>query len=133
MFHQIEGLVVDTHVSFGDLKGLLTILIQGLFGDQTDIRFRPSFFPFTEPSAEVDIQCVMCSGKGCRVCSKTGWLEILGCGLVNPVVFKNAGYDPEAVSGLAFGLGVERIAMLTYGINDIRLFYENDTRFLAQF
>jgi phenylalanyl-tRNA synthetase alpha chain len=133
MFHQIEGLVVDTHVSFGDLKGLLTILIQRLFGDQTDIRFRPSFFPFTEPSAEVDIQCVMCNGKGCRVCSKTGWLEILGCGLVNPVVFKNAGYDPEAVSGLAFGLGVERIAMLTYGINDIRLFYENDTRFLAQF
>ncbi len=133
MFHQIEGLVVDTHVSFGDLKGLLTILLQGLFGDQTDIRFRPSFFPFTEPSAEVDIQCVMCNGKGCRVCSKTGWLEILGCGLVNPVVFKNAGYDPEAVSGLAFGLGVERIAMLTYGINDIRLLYENDTRFLAQF
>ncbi len=133
MFHQIEGLVVDTHVSFGDLKGLLTILLQRLFGDQTDIRFRPSFFPFTEPSAEVDIQCVMCNGKGCRVCSKTGWLEILGCGLVNPVVFKNAGYDPEAVSGLAFGLGVERIAMLTYGINDIRLLYENDTRFLAQF
>jgi len=133
MFHQIEGLLVDTHVSFGDLKGLLTILIQRLFGEQTAIRFRPSFFPFTEPSAEVDIQCVMCSGKGCRVCSKTGWLEILGCGLVNPVVFQNAGYDPEEVSGLAFGLGVERIAMLTYGINDIRLFYENDARFLSQF
>jgi phenylalanyl-tRNA synthetase alpha chain len=133
MFHQIEGLLVDTHVSFGDLKGLLTILLQRLFGEQTAIRFRPSFFPFTEPSAEVDIQCVMCKGKGCRVCSKTGWLEILGCGLVNPVVFKNIGYDPEAVSGLAFGLGVERIAMLTYGINDIRLFYENDARFLAQF
>jgi phenylalanyl-tRNA synthetase alpha chain len=133
MFHQIEGLVVDEHVSFGDLKGLLTILLHNLFGEQTSIRFRPSFFPFTEPSAEVDIQCVMCSGKGCRVCSKTGWLEILGCGLVNPVVFKNAGYDPETVTGLAFGLGVERIAMLTYGINDIRLFYENDVRFLDQF
>lgn len=133
MFHQIEGLMVDEHISFGDLKGLLTILIHRLFGEQTAIRFRPSFFPFTEPSAEVDIQCVMCSGKGCRVCSGTGWLEILGCGLVNPVVFKNAGYDPDAVQGLAFGLGVERIAMLTYGINDIRLFYENDVRFLAQF
>ena len=133
MFHQIEGLMVDEHISFGDLKGLLTILIHRLFGDQTAIRFRPSFFPFTEPSAEVDIQCVMCSGNGCRVCSGTGWLEILGCGLVNPVVFKNAGYDPDAVKGLAFGLGVERIAMLTYGINDIRLFYENDVRFLAQF
>jgi phenylalanyl-tRNA synthetase alpha chain len=133
MFHQIEGLLVDEHVSFGDLKGLLTILIQRLFGDTTAIRFRPSFFPFTEPSAEVDIQCVMCKGKGCRVCSKTGWLEILGSGLVNPVVFKNAGYNPDIVSGLAFGLGVERIAMLTYGINDIRLFYENDPRFLAQF
>jgi len=133
MFHQIEGLVVDEHVSFADLKGLLTILLHNLFGEKTAIRFRPSFFPFTEPSAEVDIQCVMCSGKGCRVCSKTGWLEILGCGLVNPVVFKNAGYDPEKVTGLAFGLGVERIAMLTYGINDIRLFYENDARFLDQF
>jgi len=133
MFHQIEGLLVDEHVSFGDLKGLLTILIHRLFGSRTAIRFRPSFFPFTEPSAEVDIQCVMCSGEGCRVCSATGWLEILGCGLVNPVVFKNAGYDPESVTGLAFGLGVERIAMLTYGINDIRLFYENDVRFLSQF
>jgi phenylalanyl-tRNA synthetase alpha chain len=133
MFHQIEGLIVDEHISFGDLKGLLTILVHQLFGENTAIRFRPSFFPFTEPSAEVDIQCVMCSGKGCRVCSGTGWLEILGCGLVNPVVFKNAGYDPDSVTGLAFGLGVERIAMLSYGINDIRLFYENDLRFLAQF
>ncbi|MBM4311340.1 MAG: phenylalanine--tRNA ligase subunit alpha [Deltaproteobacteria bacterium] len=133
MFHQIEGLMVDTHVSFSDLKGLLTILIHRLFGQETAIRFRPSYFPFTEPSAEVDIQCVMCRGNGCRVCSGTGWLEILGCGLVNPVVFKNAGYDPEEVTGLAFGLGVERIAMLTYGINDIRLFYENDLRFLSQF
>lgn len=133
MFHQIEGLMVDAHIGFGDLKGLLTILVQRLFGDDTAIRFRPSYFPFTEPSAEVDIQCVMCSGSGCRVCSGTGWLEILGCGLVNPVVFKNAGYDPDAVTGLAFGLGVERIAMLTYGINDIRLFYENDLRFLSQF
>jgi len=133
MFHQIEGLIVDEHISFGDLKGLLTVLIHRLFSENTSIRFRPSYFPFTEPSAEVDIQCVMCQGEGCRVCSKTGWLEILGCGLVNPVVFKNAGYDPEKVSGLAFGLGVERIAMLTYGINDIRLFYENDVRFLSQF
>jgi phenylalanyl-tRNA synthetase alpha chain len=133
MFHQIEGLMVDTHISFADLKGLLTILIHRLFDEQTAIRFRPSYFPFTEPSAEVDMQCVMCRGKGCRVCSGTGWLEILGCGLVNPVVFRNAGYDPDAVTGLAFGLGVERIAMLTYGINDIRLFYENDLRFLSQF
>lgn len=133
MFHQIEGLMVDEHIGFGDLKGLLTIFIHRLFGDETALRFRPSFFPFTEPSAEVDIQCVMCHGKGCRVCSGTGWLEILGCGLVNPVVFKNAGYDPDTVTGLAFGLGVERVAMLTYGINDIRLFYENDIRFLSQF
>jgi phenylalanyl-tRNA synthetase alpha chain len=133
MFHQIEGLIVDDHISFGDLKGLLTVLIHRLFSEQTPIRFRPSYFPFTEPSAEVDIQCVMCQGNGCRVCSRTGWLEILGCGLVNPVVFENAGYDPEKVSGLAFGLGVERIAMLTYGINDIRLFYENNVRFLSQF
>ncbi len=133
MFHQIEGLMVDSQITFGDLKGLLTLFIHQMFDENTAIRFRPSFFPFTEPSAEVDIQCVMCRGKGCRVCSGTGWLEILGCGLVNPVVFKNAGYDPEKVSGLAFGLGVERIAMLKYGINDIRLFFENDYRFLTQF
>lgn len=133
MFHQIEGLLVDRSVSLGDLKGLLSIFVHQMFGDQTAIRFRPSYFPFTEPSAEVDIQCVMCNGAGCRVCSGTGWLEILGCGMVNPVVFSNAGYNPEDVTGLAFGLGVERIAMLKYGINDIRLFFENDCRFLAQF
>ena len=133
MFHQVEGLMVGSNISFGDLKGLLTTFVHQMFGRDVGLRFRPSFFPFTEPSAEVDIQCVMCRGTGCRVCSGTGWLEILGCGLVNPVVFKNAGYDPETVTGLAFGLGVERIAMLTYGINDIRLFYENDARFLAQF
>jgi len=133
MFHQVEGLMVDKDISFGDLKGLLTIFIHQIFDEKTSIRFRPSFFPFTEPSAEVDIECVMCKGEGCRVCSGTGWLEILGCGLVNPVVFKNAGYDPDNVTGLAFGLGVERIAMLKFGINDIRLFFENDFRFLTQF
>jgi phenylalanyl-tRNA synthetase alpha chain len=133
MFHQVEGLMVDKDISFGDLKGLLTIFIHQIFDETTSIRFRPSFFPFTEPSAEVDIECVMCMGEGCRVCSGTGWLEILGCGLVNPVVFKNAGYDPDKVTGLAFGLGVERIAMLKFGINDIRLFFENDLRFLTQF
>ncbi len=133
MFHQIEGLMVDETITMGDLKGLLRIFIQSIFDENTQIRFRPSYFPFTEPSAEVDIQCVMCRGNGCSVCSQTGWLEILGCGLVNPIVFKNAGYDPDRCSGLAFGLGVERIAMLKFGINDIRLFYENDCRFLSQF
>ncbi len=133
MFHQIEGLLVDRHVTLGDLKGLLTVFIHRLFDESTAIRFRASYFPFTEPSAEVDIQCVICGGDGCRVCSGTGWLEILGSGLVNPKVFKNAGYDPGKVTGLAFGLGVERIAMLKYGINDIRLFFENDFRFLNQF
>lgn len=133
MFHQIEGLMVDEDISFGDLKGVLTILIHQIFDENTPIRFRPSFFPFTEPSAEVDIQCVMCNGKGCRVCSGTGWLEILGCGMVNPAVFKNVGYDTEKVTGFAFGLGIERIAMLKFGINDIRLFFENDFRFLTQF
>jgi phenylalanyl-tRNA synthetase alpha chain len=133
MFHQIEGLMVDEDISFGDLKGVLTILIHQIFDENTPIRFRPSFFPFTEPSAEVDIQCVMCKGKGCRVCSGTGWLEILGCGMVNPAVFRNVGYDTEKVTGFAFGLGIERIAMLKFGINDIRLFFENDFRFLTQF
>lgn len=133
MFHQVEGLMVDEDISFGDLKGVLTILIHQIFDENTPIRFRPSFFPFTEPSAEVDIQCVMCNGKGCRVCSGTGWLEILGCGMVNPAVFKNVGYDTEKVTGFAFGLGIERIAMLKFGINDIRLFFENDFRFLTQF
>ena len=133
MFHQIEGLLVDKGITFGDLKGVLTFFLQEVFGKDTVLRFRPSFFPFTEPSAEVDIQCVMCNGAGCRVCGQSGWLEILGSGMVDPEVFKIVGYDPEKVSGFAFGLGVERIAMLKYGISDIRLFYENDQRFLKQF
>ena len=133
MFHQIEGLLVDKGITFGDLKGILTFFVRKVFGEKTAIRFRPSFFPFTEPSAEVDIECVMCHGKGCRVCGQSGWLEILGSGMVDPEVFKNVGYDPEAVSGFAFGLGLERIAMLKYGVSDIRLFFENDWRFLEQF
>ena len=133
MFHQVEGLVVDKDVSFGDLKGVLTIFVHQMFGPEVDLRFRPSFFPFTEPSAEVDIQCVICGGEGCRVCSETGWLEILGSGMVDPEVFKMVGYDPEEVSGYAFGMGIERIAMLKYGINDLRLFFDNDLRFLEQF
>jgi phenylalanyl-tRNA synthetase alpha chain len=133
MFHQVEGFLVDRNVSFADLKGVLSIFIAQMFSASTAIRFRPSFFPFTEPSAEVDIACVICDGKGCRVCKQTGWLEILGAGLIDPEVFKKVGYDPEQYSGFAFGLGVERIAMLKYGITDIRLFYENDIRFLRQF
>ena len=133
MFHQVEGLMVDKDVSFGDLKGVLTIFVQQMFGPTVDLRFRPSFFPFTEPSAEVDIQCVICRGEGCRVCSETGWLEILGSGMVDPEVFKMVGYDPEEVTGYAFGMGIERIAMLKYGINDLRLFFDNDLRFLEQF
>jgi phenylalanyl-tRNA synthetase alpha chain len=133
MFHQIEGLLVDRGVTFGDLKGVLTAFLKQVFGDKTALRFRPSFFPFTEPSAEVDIRCVMCSGRGCRVCGQSGWLEILGSGMVDPEVFKNVGYDPEDFTGFAFGLGLERIAMLKFGISDIRLFFENDMRFLEQF
>ncbi|MCX5827196.1 MAG: phenylalanine--tRNA ligase subunit alpha [Deltaproteobacteria bacterium] len=133
MFHQIEGLMVDRGVTFGDLKGTLTYFLKQIFGEDILLRFRPSFFPFTEPSAEVDIRCVMCGGKGCRVCGQSGWLEILGSGMVDPAVFENVGYDPEEVTGFAFGLGVERIAMLKYGISDIRLFFENDWRFLEQF
>ena len=133
MFHQIEGLLVDRGITFGDLKGVLTFFIKKVFGEETAIRFRPSFFPFTEPSAEVDIQCVMCHGTGCRVCGQSGWLEILGSGMVDPEVFKNVGYDPEEISGFAFGLGLERIAMLKYGVSDIRLFFENEWRFLEQF
>lgn len=133
MFHQVEGLLVDEQVSFADLKGVLTVFLHRMFGLDTPIRFRPSFFPFTEPSAEVDIQCVMCRGKGCRVCSQSGWLEILGSGMVNPAVFRMVGYDPEKVTGFAFGLGIERITMLKFGIEDIRLFFENDARFLSQF
>jgi phenylalanyl-tRNA synthetase alpha chain len=133
MFHQIEGLMVDKDVSFGDLKGILAVFVQQMFGPKVGLRFRPSFFPFTEPSAEVDIQCVMCGGGGCRVCKETGWLEILGSGMVDPEVFKMVGYDPEEVTGFAFGMGVERIAMLKFGINDLRLFFDNDLRFLEQF
>jgi phenylalanyl-tRNA synthetase alpha chain len=133
MFHQIEGLLVDRRLTFGDLKGVLTVFLRQMFGEETALRFRPSFFPFTEPSAEVDIRCVMCRGKGCRVCGQSGWLEILGSGMVDPAVFKNVGYDPEEFKGFAFGLGLERIAMLKFGISDIRLFFENDLRFLEQF
>jgi phenylalanyl-tRNA synthetase alpha chain len=133
MFHQVEGLLVDRGVSFGDLKGTLTSFVHQMFGPQTALRFRPSFFPFTEPSAEVDIRCVLCKGKGCRTCSQTGWLEILGSGMVDPEVYGFVNYDPEVFSGFAFGMGIERIAMLKYGINDIQLFFKNDMRFLRQF
>ena len=133
MFHQVEGLLVDRGVSFGDLKGILTAFLRKVFGEDTILRFRPSFFPFTEPSAEVDIRCVMCGGKGCRVCGQSGWLEILGSGMVDPAVFQNVGYDPELYTGFAFGMGLERMAMLKYGISDIRLLFENDIRFLRQF
>ncbi len=133
MFHQVEGLMVGESISFGDLKGILTVFVHQMFGPHVGLRFRPSFFPFTEPSAEVDIQCVMCRGAGCRVCSQTGWLEILGSGMVDPEVFRMVGYDPETVTGFAFGMGIERIAMLRYGIDDLRLFFENDLRFLRQF
>jgi phenylalanyl-tRNA synthetase alpha chain len=133
MFHQVEGLLVDDDVSFGDLKGTLTVFVHQIFDKKTKIRFRPSFFPFTEPSAEVDILCVMCRGKGCRVCSQTGWLEILGSGMVHPALFENVGFDADRFTGFAFGMGVERIAMLKYGIDDIRTFFQNDRRFLRQF
>lgn len=133
MFHQVEGLVIDKGITFADLKGTLELFIHDIFGDDVRVRFRPSFFPFTEPSAEVDISCVMCNGQGCRVCSGTGWLEILGCGMVHPRVLELSNYDPAQVSGFAFGMGVERIAMLVYGIDDLRLFFENDLRFLRQF
>lgn len=133
MFHQVEGLLVDRRVTLGDLKGVLQAFARRMFGAERRVRFRPSFFPFTEPSAEVDIGCVICDGGGCRVCGGTGWLEILGAGMVHPAVFENVGYDPEKWTGFAFGLGVERIAMLKFGINDIRSFFENDMRFLSQF
>ena len=133
MFHQVEGLMVDEHVSFGDLKGILTLFVHQLFDDQTSLRFRPSFFPFTEPSAEVDILCVICRGKGCRVCSHTGWIEVLGSGMVHPALFENVGYPADRYTGFAFGMGIERLAMLKYGIDDIRKFFENDLRFLGQF
>ncbi|MBW1897498.1 MAG: phenylalanine--tRNA ligase subunit alpha [Deltaproteobacteria bacterium] len=133
MFHQVEGLVVDKDISFSDLKGILTTLVHQIFDEEISLRFRPSFFPFTEPSAEVDILCVICRGKGCRVCSQTGWLEVLGSGMVHPAVFENVDYDTSRISGFAFGMGVERIAMLKYGIDDLRKFFENDFRFLGQF
>ena len=133
MFNQVEGLLVDENISFGDLKGTLTAFVHQMFDEQTSLRFRPSFFPFTEPSAEVDILCVMCRGDGCRVCSHTGWIEILGSGMVHPALYENVGYDADRYTGFAFGMGVERIAMLKYGIDDIRKFFENDLRFLNQF
>jgi len=133
MFNQVEGLMVGENVSFGDLKGILTVFVHRMFDEQTSLRFRPSFFPFTEPSAEVDILCVMCRGKGCRVCSQTGWIEVLGSGMVHPALFENVGYEKDRYSGFAFGMGIDRIAMLKYGIDDIRRFFENDMRFLRQF
>jgi phenylalanyl-tRNA synthetase alpha chain len=133
MFHQVEGFWVDEQVSFADLKGTLYEFLSLFFEREIDVRFRPSYFPFTEPSAEVDISCVMCDGKGCRVCGQSGWLEVMGCGMIHPRVFDFVGIDPEQFTGFAFGLGVERLAMLRYGINDLRLFFENDLRFLGQF
>ena len=133
MFHQVEGLLVDEHSSFADLKGVIEEFLRVFFERELAVRFRPSYFPFTEPSAEVDIQCVNCGGDGCRVCSQTGWLEIMGCGMVHPKVFEYSNIDPERYSGFAFGMGVERLAMLRYGVNDLRLFFDNDLRFLEQF
>ena len=133
MFHQVEGLLIDEHSSFADLKGLIEDFLRVFFERELDVRFRPSYFPFTEPSAEVDIQCVNCGGDGCRVCSHTGWLEVMGCGMVHPKVFEYSNIDTEKYSGFAFGMGVERLAMLRYGVNDLRLFFDNDLRFLEQF
>jgi phenylalanyl-tRNA synthetase alpha chain len=133
VFHQVEGLLVDKGINFGHLKGTLTAFLRQVFGKTRKVRFRPSYFPFTEPSAEVDVECILCNGLGCKVCKGTGWLEILGAGMVDPAVFKYVNYDPEEFTGFAFGMGIERIAMLKYGIDDIRLFYEDDIRFLSQF
>jgi len=133
VFHQVEGLYVDEGVSFADLKGTLEAFSQEMFGEETRVRLTPSYFPFTEPSAEMAISCVICKGKGCRVCGQTGWLEILGCGMVHPQVLRNVGYDPQKVTGYAFGMGIERVAMIHYRIDDIRHFYTNDLRFLTQF
>jgi len=133
MFHQVEGLLVAEGVTLADLKGTLTEFVHRYYGPETGVRLRPSYFPFTEPSAEVDIQCVLCRGQGCRLCKGTGWIEILGSGMVDPALYGFVNYDPEVVQGFAFGLGAERIAMLKYGIDDIRLFYENDVRFLSHF
>ncbi len=133
MFHQVEGFLVDERATFADLKGVIYDFLSRFFERELKLRFRPSYFPFTEPSAEVDIECVMCGGKGCRVCSHTGWLEVLGCGMIHPQVFRHIGIDSEKYSGYAFGMGVERLTMLRYGVNDLRLFFENDLRFLKQF
>lgn len=133
MFHQVEGLVVDKNISLADLKGTLELFLKEIFGSSVKVRLRPSYFPFTEPSVEVDISCVICGGKGCRVCKNSGWLEILGSGMVHPNVLRMSGYDPNKMTGFAFGMGVERIAMLKYGIDDLRLFFENDLRFVRQF
>lgn len=133
MFHQVEGLWVDEGISFADLKGVLAEFLKFVFGSSLKLQFRPSYFPFTEPSAEVDMACVMCEGKGCRICKNSGWLEIMGCGMVDPEVFKHVKYDSEKYTGFAFGMGIERIAMLKWGVNDLRLFFENDVRFLRQF
>ena len=133
MFHQVEGLVLGENISLADLKGTLETFCKEMFGGSVEIRLRPSYFPFTEPSAEVDISCVICGGKGCRVCKNSGWLEILGSGMVHPNVLRMSGYDPDKINGYAFGMGVERIAMLKYGIDDLRLFFENDLRFIRQF
>jgi phenylalanyl-tRNA synthetase alpha chain len=133
MFHQVEGFLVDTDVSFADLKGVIYEFLRAFFEKDIQVRFRPSYFPFTEPSAEVDIECVMCDGSGCRVCGQTGWLEVMGCGMIHPEVFKSVKIDTEQYNGFAFGMGVERLAMLRYGINDLRLFFDNDLKFLEQF
>jgi phenylalanyl-tRNA synthetase alpha chain len=133
IFHQVEGLYVDKNVTFAELKGTLINFAKLFYGADVAIRFRPSFFPFTEPSAEMDVSCIICKGKGCRLCKYTGWLEILGCGMVDPNVFKSVNYDSELYTGYAFGMGIERIAMLKYGIDDIRILFENDLRFLKQF
>ena len=133
MFHQVEGFVVDDRTTFADLRGVLTSFLQALFGRELPVRFRPSYFPFVEPGAEVDVGCVICDGQGCRTCKQTGWLEILGAGMIHPNVLRSVGYDPEIHQGFAFGMGVERIAMLMHGISDLRLFFENDIRFLRQF
>ncbi|MCQ8129710.1 phenylalanine--tRNA ligase subunit alpha [Methylomonas rivi] len=133
MFHQVEGFLVDTDVSFGDLKGVIFEFLRAFFEKEVQVRFRPSYFPFTEPSAEFDVSCVMCDGRGCRVCKHTGWLEVGGCGMIHPEVFNSVGIDPERYSGFAFGTGVERLAMMKYGINDLRMFFENDLKFLQQF
>jgi phenylalanyl-tRNA synthetase alpha chain len=133
LFHQVDGIVVDRGITFAELKGTLYAFARQFYGSDLKYRFRPSFFPFTEPSAEMDITCYLCGGKGCRVCKHSGWLEILGCGMVDPNVFASVGYDTKVYSGYAFGMGIERIAMLRYGIDDIRILYDNDIRFLRQF